>query len=748
MNDVLLKGGQLDEDGRKILLSDSVHDVFYYDASAESWDKEGNSEQSWFNELFKVDDSFFEISKDKWGKVLTAGGESSLSASEYKLNAHVERSEGNVGLSSDGKWVLTGDFELRLYIDWSSYYNEYRANSHLYLKAAVDNSNAVRLSFSFVGSSFQFDSEKTVGRDLQFFDWRDNGAAEEVPSFEEANNYQYLKIIRASGEIKCYISDGETDVQVGNTIDDPVFSGDMYVGLGVECKEFNTLRASFDNFFASGTVSPTQKFFSTVRGERQSFPDRTILTVDNESVSIIDADTYKLWMRLLFNSSNNIETSSKVTACNGTVYLTTDTGLLALDFQRDKIFKYRGDKVLKSLEPISLRNGALNFVKYVDTLSSVDTESVKHVHCRLLGSQDYVAFTTPSGVFVGPTLSSGISFCSDGLDPQSIVSISDNGALYWSGFDSSENKGELSYHSNITTFSGGTFSRSGFYSDDIVGEDITALHVLTTKGRDIFAVGTTEGISFFGFSPATPGDVKYTFGAETETNPVQDPYFLKYLSEDWKIVQKGLQQHFVARKSDEFSTHGDESVKLGFDKGDGTLASGTLIGVEQVVDLTGVTYLYFDAKLERDVSKNPSVNAWNAEFVVGESVLKSYQDLDGPFEKQGDVLDVSSFTGEHKLSVRVRVPNDLDASYVEGRFFYVDNFRTIISESDYPILPPKQASITDVFLQYDPSGHKIYFSSPGGNGVVDLDDKSFDYFDFLESQVPDSDVFSSDFQRT
>jgi hypothetical protein len=53
----------------------------------------------------------------------------------------------------------------------------------------------------------------------------------------------------------------------------------------------------------------------------------------------------------------------------------------------------------------------------------------------------------------------------------------------------------------------------------------------------------------------------------------------------------------------------------------------------------------------------------------------------------------------------------------------------------------------EVLLQYDQSGHKIYFSTGGGYGAIDLDLNSLDYFMPADTYVTDAETLSADFAR-
>lgn len=757
----LFTSTELDSDGRQTILDDDIRDVHYYSTVGESWDKVGAGNQSWFLENFIPNDSFDAavIASDRWKIVDTpAFSDSTTTQADGKITLGVEKDEGIVALSSDSIWGLQGDFDVRLFLDWDSYYNEYRSLAYTFLKVGVDEENAVRVSFAFDGSGFAFVSEKTVDRSLTFFDWKDNGSASSVANIAAAQQYTFLQITRVSGVVKTFISDGVTATQVGNDITDAVFSGEVSLEFGVETKEFNTYRSGFTKVFvAEGTITPTIEFFSSSRGKLQSFPDRVIIVVDDIGISIIDEGTSKLWLRFLFGEGSAVlDNTTKVFGCNGVIYCTTSDGLVAYDFPQDKIFKYKDSSILVADETIALRNAGTTFRTFAGNIGTIPDNNLHDVACRTIGSEDYLAFTNDSGVTVIRALASGVATSSDGPLPGAKVEISDKGALYWSGYDQPSNDGELSFFSNIVALAGPgdtSFNRTDFYGVDtalnIFGANITAFDVRTVDGVDLVGVGTTEGITFIAFSPAAPFTGSVTYGVSSPAdNPIVDPAFGNYLGLDWRSFVSGvLHEDFIIERNSTFSTEGSLSIHLRFLdlSASGFFEEDTTIGVYQDVDLTGVERVYFDIKLERNIEPD---NFWDFEVVVGETVVKNYSDTEGDFTKFNDSTDVLSFSGVQRLKLQLRVVADGAPGLPSSRHVYVDNLRTKIGDPDHAVLPAGNASVKEVLLQYDDQGHKIYFSTAEGYGALDLDDNSIDYFIQLDAFGPDdTEVISSDFSR-
>ncbi len=760
MADRVFSSSYIDENGRQLVLDDQVQFVYYYDAGGESWDKNGTANQSWYREKFLPNDTFDSPTflPDRWSVIDTPEiSDSTINQGNGNANFGVERDEGVVGLSSAGKWALTGDFEIRLYIDWSTYYNEYRTISSTFLKVGKDNSNAARIAFVFNGESFGFISETTIDKDLTFFDWQKNGSPIDISFIETAYDYVCFKITRVGGVLRTIATRNTTDFQVGANITDEVFSEDLYVEFGVETKEYNTYRHSFTKFFVEGTVTPEQEFFSSTRGTDQAFPERAILVVEDASLSVIDAELETLWMRFLIGATNTITGSPRVKACNGAIYVTSTAGLLVFDLHRDKIFKYTGSTIQVASDPITMRNSAQIYGTHLSNAGALLSNNILDVACKSINGTDFISFATDQGVSVKRALTAGVLSSTDGELPLRRTGFSDLGTLYWAGYNPVSNKGSLSYRSGLEfiTVSGvsQTFERTGFYSTTtpvaFFGEVIESFDARTVDGIDLLAVGSSEGLSFLAFSPSAPFTGSVSYGLkEGAPNSIRDPSFENYLGLDWRTKYRGFHKRFFAYQVPGVIGVGSYALRMVFgdlpgSPGHSFYAAGTYGEVYQDIDFTGLGALYYDIKL----TYTGGTNVWNFQIVVDDTVIKEYKDTDASFTKLSDNVLVTQFTGVHRLAFRLYFPNDTAAGDVGERDVYIDNLRTSIGSPDYRVMPVGNASIKEVLLQYDSVGHKIYFASQRGFGAVDLDDNSLDYFVEIEPKVPGADILSADFAR-
>jgi len=762
----LYSSTELDSDGRQFVLSDNILHVRYYDNSLEVWDKNGAGNQSWYNEIFSPNDTFgaVNINTDRWN--LIGPTRRTLEQADGDLLLGLERAEGKVSLSSEGKWRLSGDIDIRLYIDWDSYYNEYRSITHTFLKVGYDNSNAVRTSFVFDGvSGFKFSSEITDGRDIRYLDWRDNGSPEILDLFTDAFQWTYFRITREGSTVKTFISNGVTELQIGADVTEAAFTNDLYVEFGLESKEYNTYRQNFTKFFvAKGTVSPTTKFFSTDRGTGKGFPPHLIAVVDSGSVSLIDEDAAKMWLRILIGPNELIPDSSvRIAANNGTVYLTTPDGLVALDFVQDKIFKYRGSEIQVADEPIALRNAGVTFRTFAANAGTMPDNNIHGVDCRKIGSEYYIALTHDAGITVRRALASGVSNCSDGPVPGQLTTISDRGALYWTGNDVTTDVGQLSYYSNVAALAiagTNTFSRAGYYGTDstlpIMGENITCFGVRTVTDTDFLAVGTTEGLTFISLIPAVPTSKSETYGVDTNTvNPFSDPTFTHDVGVDWIPFHNGYIRNNNIYNTQDWVTSSSWSLLLRANdlQTGANIIVGTKFGVYQDVDLTGVERIYFDLNF---CPEGTGTNVWEFQIVVGDTVVKSYNSAEGPFIKFTDSADVLSFFGIQRVQLRiyypVETPGDrfpMGLTTLGDHYVYITNFRSAVGNPAYRVLPAGNSSIKEVLLQYDDEGHKLYFATAEGFGAIDLNHHSLDYFTPLAELVvdPTTENLSADFAR-
>jgi len=95
------------------------------------------------------------------------------------------------------------------------------------------------------------------------------------------------------------------------------------------------------------------------RGCQLGFPDRAIVTVTDQEISIVDAKTLDLYMRFVKGAGNlfssNLTTAKSITARNGKLFVGFSNGLLVIDFDNDEAFKSKGTGHERAAQ-LALRN--------------------------------------------------------------------------------------------------------------------------------------------------------------------------------------------------------------------------------------------------------------------------------------------------------------------------------------------------------------------------------------------------------
>lgn len=758
MADIILTSTELDKNGRKVVLDDTILSVSYYDATEETWDKTGAAAQSWHSELNLPSDTFDsdEVISNKW-LILNSKSGNIVTQSSGKLNLEIIKSEAKAALTSESLWALTGDFEARLYMDWDSYYNEYRGIADTFITVGYDKENSARLSFSFNGTGYEFRSLKSINKDPLFFGWTPNGEVEPVDDIGEAAEYQYLKVVKSSGDLYFYIVSGNTQTQVGDTVSESVFSNDLHVEIGIETSQFNTYKHYFSKVFFTGTIEPPTEFFSENRGPTKDFPDKSIITVDEDSLSVIDESDYTLWARFLLGEGGVLpDSNTRVSATNGSLFCATPSGVIAIDFTKDAIYRYRDAGRQIASEPVSMRNSSMSYRVDDSTTGTLPVNSFVEVSSQLIGGTTYVAASSDDYTVTLKHLDSGIAYTQDGVGTLSTVTLTPAGTLYWSGYDIVNNIGQLSYRTGLVPLMASpgetVFSRTAYYGTDtvinILGEKITAFDVFHEDGIDLLAVGSTDGITFIGTSPLSEFTGSETYGVESaDFNPFKDPSFESFLGLNWKPIITGFQKGKYAAVSNDFPGNGTNSLKLsmGEPPDNGFYEVDTYVGVYQNVDLTGVSFVYFDTRFEDDSSSNTA--RWDFEVLVGDDIVFSFSDSSAAFTRINNSFEVSGYTGVHTITIRIKNVNELGSFGISQRRVYVDNLKTSIGTPDFRALKAGDVSVTEVLLQYDSAAHKIYYSTLGGYGAIDLYSNSLDFFESITGILPGSSVQSAEFSR-
>jgi hypothetical protein len=348
----------LDGNGNQVLQSNKVNSVCYYSTEGESWDRYGGYKASWYKEIDYPNDDFVgpNLSGNIWDYFSFRGTVSGVV--DDGLHLSVSGTDSRGGVSSDGLWSLEGDFDVMVFLDDSSYYNEFRGTSAVGMSVSVSDSYRYRISKFFDGENIIHKTQKVEDRNLKYYGWFDSGDTDDI----SGSGSTCFRIRRSGDVIRSYVGVGGEFKELGECVSGTGWLGDAYVELELETDQQNTLRSTFSGFTCSGTIVPSGVFYSQYRGPDREFPVGAIILSDDYGMSIVDDSDMSLWMRFkygadLFNSSN----SPSISASNGRVYFTTSSGLHCIDFVEDKLKKYTKDYTAVSYSNITSRNVVLSY---------------------------------------------------------------------------------------------------------------------------------------------------------------------------------------------------------------------------------------------------------------------------------------------------------------------------------------------------------------------------------------------------
>lgn len=703
--------------GNYLLGSDVVNSVFYYDSSSEDWGS-SVSGTSWYLEKSLPSDSFYgqNIDAGRWALFNYVGTISGTQDDGIHLTISGANARG--GVSSEGLWSLRGDFDVRLYLDESSYYNEYRSSSAAGLTISIDESTKVRVSkyFDKENSRLGYARHSVNSYPLKFVGW----SLDAFSSSAGEDEITCLRVRREGGSIRAFVSDDMGFNVLGSDLEDSVWSGDASVEIEIETEQFNTYRASLSAFSVSGTLSEAKVFDSPVRGGSDHFPDKALLVMDGGGLSVLDADDIYLWMR--FNASEDSmlkDTSGRLSAAGGSIYYTTASGLLCFDFVDDKAINYKSGHTYETRTGLGLRNFASRFYS-AGSNEFVRNDNVLDVSAKYLDGSRYVAAATVSGLGVLVD-DSGEKIDSTSSESIRRVYIDDFGGLYWNEYIEDSSEGKLYYNDNITSIVGDTFSYGAYYAMDtpvgISSEYINSVSVCS-EDKNKVVVSHPHGLDYI------YSGQNNSFGPVSINNPFLDYCFSRELGVYWHKTSSAVFDVFDIAGVSSWSTCGSKSIRLGLCS-EGLVYVGNYAGFRQSVDLTGVDNVYFDIKSVLGAA-DKSYNYVDLYMYIGNNFVYGRSDTDGSGVFKNTRVDVSSYSGSYY--VEFRVVSKYDGSVETGNYFCVDNIRTYVGSFDHYILPLSDHNIIEARIVELPVGDKLFFVATEGYGSIDLDTKTLDYF--------------------
>lgn len=739
----------MDPNGNKLVWNNTINSVFYYSASNESWDRTGGCSTSWYLENTLPYDSFYGevLSSDRWSYFNYRGTVSGSVDDKLKLEIYGEDARG--GVTSDGLWKLVGDFDIKVYLDETSYYNEYRGNVSSGLTVSIDDSNKFRISKCCDNVSIGHRSDYIRDKELKYYGWTNNG---EIDTGVGEDYVTCLRVVRDGDIISSYVSTEEGFSKVGESVSGTIWSQDLDVEIEIETEQYNTYKSHFLGFTISGTLDSDLVFSSDYRGPTQEFPENSIIVSDDSGLSIIDDSDKSLWMR--FKSGDECmfrNADSKLSASEGKVFYTSASGIFCLDFVKDKAINYKSGNTLNSISNIAARNYNTSFYACGNN-SFVSNDDVIDIDSKKVGGKEIIAVATVSGVGFRIEDEDKVSTVSTGRVQK--VYISDDDRIYWNEFSSSTGNGKLYYREGISGLYGGssTFSYTDYFdtstTPSISSEDINDIYVESSSGNRA-VIAHSCGVDYIS------GDINtIKYGPEAVTSVVEDPGFSSYLGVDWHVYDSswssdltlnntsvGVFPCLQASVSNEWSTVGTTSLKLSCGSGL-VIISGDYRGVYQQFDFTGTDKIYFDFRMVNELGIY-SENYHDLEVLVGDDLLLSFSDTEETYTSLNNVLDVSGYSGVNFLIFRIKSKYSGDS--VSDTYYYVDNVRLTQIEPDYSILSVEDHNILEAILLYNSLDRKIFFANSEGYGSIDLDTNELDFFNEIEDFVSLSSIISTEY---
>jgi hypothetical protein len=733
MTSVVINSSSIDISGKQLLWGDAVKCVHYYSTSGEAWSRARTS-TTWYNELTLPTDNFYgsTLDGDKWSFFNYRG---TISGSvDDKLRLFINEKTARGGVTSNGKWKLSGDFDVRVYLDESSYYNEYRGESATGLTISIDDSNKVRTAKYFDGDSIGYTQHYIYNIPLKYYTWFDNGG---LNTSVGEDSVTCVRVVRSGSTINSYVSDGSGFVSVGSGLSGSVWSLPADVEIEVETEQYNSYGTDILGIVVSGTITPSVEFSSTFRGAQKEFPENSLMLVDSDGLSIINEDDRTLWMRFIKDDSFFFtDSDTSISAVNGKVFMTSASGLRCFDFVKDKAYQYVDGVVLESVDGLASRNFKTTWTQ-VGTNSFLTNNNVLDVSAKYYDGHEYVFAATASGI--GVVIDGCIEKTGPAVRTQ-LVRVSDGGNLFWNEYSVDSSIGNLSYResiSNLLSLPGDTFACSGYYDTSTSPVSLSSVDL-----NDVYISDSSFGCfvssNIFGIDFVNDFD-RITYGPVNVINPVLDPSFESGLGMYWKLIPPtSLFPIFDVRTTSEWYTVGGSSLRMS-SLSLGYTAVGYYGGVYQEIDFGGVDKIYFDLKIIGNSTNNYS----DLVVMIDSTAVATFSDISGSCTKLNYCIDVSSYTSTHTLYFMIKSKYEGLCS-LNASVFYIDNIRSVLVTPDYPIIPTTAHEVLEALLIYG-ADKKIFFSTRDGFGAIDLDTNTLDFFTEVVGIVPLTSVVTAEY---
>ncbi len=461
------------------IAGDTVHCVFFYDTTQDedsSWRTDNT--KSWYNEPSNPSDNFYGTTLDnnRWTGYENDGGTYDVNY-EVTLNTNGTKSGSICGIYSEGKWSLSGDFDIQ--VDFENFSGS-GTDGGFHLSAYIDENNVAYV-------------RRQIG----------NRYARDVKISGTWLDYQYATTTDTSGKLRVTRSADTIHTYYWN------WNDTLWTEIGTGCSGFPTdslfvsfdiwvsnasCSVDFDNFIINSGSTSFGQYGSADRSPTRAFPERALLVCHNKGLDILDASDNSMWMR--FDKTGCIATQAdhqslvadvvhKVSAGDGHIVLSASSGLMAglciLDFSQDRAWFYgEGTNCWDYNSNVANRNFIRGWTQNTDYASLLDN-NVNDFSIGVVEENVYIAAATVGGVTV--------------INPETNIKNDDAGGSATAiriGQD-----GALYYNDGSTFYKDYTSWRPGAVNGTFTGDESTTIsniQTMETTPYHLF-IGTSSGVS-------------------------------------------------------------------------------------------------------------------------------------------------------------------------------------------------------------------------------------------------------------
>jgi len=355
--------GKYDADGKEYLGNYNARHILYYDATLDPWHAHGagfygagRDGKLYYNGVECGPGTFGTlaggINRTGWaakdGYLDFGWAATPTISADGEMTCTVTPSVNALGLTTNLRWFLTGDFDIQF---------EYQIIS----TGAGPTDNGIVLMASMDWNNEFYVRRKMWNTNLYDKDVKNNGSWSSYASAATADTSGKLRLVRVGSVVSSYYWSGSAWVQIGSnytmTYARPVFiqayfqqSGGTAITATVKIRNFTINSGATTNL-----IGWAREAAGTYRGSQAEFPQHALIVSSGNSLDIIDVDTNRLWMSFRGGTNNVIGGDANYYVNHAAMkdgvlllsYRTVDSGALTgngiwIDFTLDFIRLHRG----------------------------------------------------------------------------------------------------------------------------------------------------------------------------------------------------------------------------------------------------------------------------------------------------------------------------------------------------------------------------------------------------------------------